>query len=356
MKALILIIISFNLFAFKSTTPAKARLMGDAFSSLATGPFAVLYNPALLGRHSGFSFYPINTTLVIPNALAKADDFNNLSSDPQEIFDLVSDFPLRVGYNFSPGFQLGGFALTAIVDNDATIKIQNQVNPVLDLNYRDDRGFIMGYGYKIAQNLNFGASLKYIKRESIDQNFALTSTTILDVLDGGDLNQILNSLGRVKSQGFSMDFGLDYINQTGSTTFMSGLVVKDLYNTIEPDEGYEDLNPIEQKMSVNLSSAVRLNLAGAFGLTLSTELKNLEDTRRSFLNRLHFGGELSFTPALSLLAGYNDHALSYGGRLNLSLVDFYVGIVEEQQGKRIDQGNSSGIVLYLSLLDFKFEP
>jgi hypothetical protein len=330
--------------------------MADAFSSIADGPYAIFYNPALLNRNRGLSFHPFNTTLMVPNALAKADDFSNVGSDPEEIFDLISDFPLRVGYSFAPGFQLGGFGFSAIVDNDSTVKILNQVNPVLDLNYKDDRGFAMGYGFGIDSKLSFGVGLKYIKRESIDQSFALTSTTMLDILESGDFNEILNQLGKVKSQGWSIDAGLDYVNKKGATTFMSGVVIKDFYNTIKADEEDEDLHPIKQKMTVNLSSAMKIDFAALLGLTFSVDYKDLLNQEKTIIDKIHLGSELEFTKALSILAGYNARALSYGTRLNLGLIDFYLGFTEERLGSRIDQGKASGIVLYLSLLDFKFEP
>lgn len=357
MKALLLsILFSVNIFSASSTRPAKAFLMADAFSSIADGTYAIFYNPALLNRNSGLSFHPFNTTLMVPNALTKADDFDNIGSDPSDIFELVSDFPIRIGYSFAPGFQLGGFGFSAIVDNDSTVKILNEVNPVLDMNYKDDRGFAMGYAFGIDSKLSFGASLKYIKRESIDQNFSLTSTTMLDILNGGDLNEILNGLGKVNSQGWSIDAGLDYVNKKGATTFMSGVVIKDFYNTISAEEEDESLRPIKQKMAVNLSAAMKIDFASLLGLTFSVDYKNLLDQEKTIIDKFHLGTELQFTKALSILAGYNARAASYGTRLNLGLIDFYLGFTEERLGSRIDQGKASGIVLYLSLLDFKFEP
>lgn len=349
-------LLSLSAYSTNSTRPAKAFLMGDAFSSIAEGSYAIFYNPALLRRNKGLSFHPINTTLMIPNALAKADDFDNIGSDPNDLFELVSDFPLRIGYSFAPGFQFGGFGFSAIVDNDSTLKVLNQVNPVLDLNYKDDRGFAMGYAFAIDSKLSFGTSLKYIKRESIDQSFSLTSTTMLDILNGGDINEILNNLGKVNSHGWSIDAGLDYVNKKGAATFMSGVVVKDFYNTISADKSDEQLRPIKQKMTVNLSSAMRVDFASLLGLTFSVDYKNLLDQEKTIIDKFHLGTELQFTNALSLLAGYNARAISYGTRLNLGLIDFYVGFSEERLGERIDQGKASGIVIYLSLLDFKFEP
>jgi hypothetical protein len=137
---------------------------------------------------------------------------------------------------------------------------------------------------------------------------------------------------------------------------MRGIVVKDFYNTIDVEEEDEDLNPIKQKMVVNASMAMNIDLASIMGLTFSFDYKNMLNQQKTIIDKAHLGFELQFTKALSLLGGYNARALSYGSRLNLGLLDFYLGFTEERLGERIDQGKASGIVVYLSLLDFKFEP
>ncbi len=357
MKMLVFFLIfSLNIFSETTLKPARAYLMGDAYSSIAEGSYSIFYNPALLARNSGLSFHPVPASFIFPNALAKIDDFNSIGSDPAEIFDVVSDFPIRIGYNLAPGFKLGNFGFSAIIDNDSTVKILNEVNPILDINYRDDRGFAIGYAFEVNSKLSFGTSFKYIKRNSIDENYSLTSTTLLDALNGGDLDSILNSLGKVESLGWSVDMGFDYVNKKGATTFMSGIAFKDIYNTIELSDKNSELTPIEQRMMVNISVATMTELAKLVGFTVTAEYKDILNQYKETIDKIHLGGEFSITKALSLLAGYNARAINYGARLNLGLIDFYIGASEERLGERIDQGKASGIVLYLSLLDFKFEP
>ena len=63
-KALLVSLISCSLFALPDPPyimrSPKGLLMGDAYTSYATDEYTLFYNPALMARHSGFSFNPIN--------------------------------------------------------------------------------------------------------------------------------------------------------------------------------------------------------------------------------------------------------------------------------------------------------
>ena len=55
----------------------RALLMGDAYTAIADDDFTLFYNPAILARHSGFSFYPINPSFTVSNILNEPERFND---------------------------------------------------------------------------------------------------------------------------------------------------------------------------------------------------------------------------------------------------------------------------------------
>ena len=371
MKVLLFLIFTFSshLFAEEVLTMARSPrglLMGDAYTAIADDDFTLFYNPAILARHSGFSFYPINPSFTVSNILSEPDRFSDLGSEPTSFADAAMDYPIHIGMDYSPGFKMGRFGLSALVNYKSNMLLQNQVTPVLDVDYRYDKGFIAGYGmplwgsYKTGsggEHLALGVSTKYIQRDAINGSYNLTGYTLLDALSQDELDDILNSLGRIRGSGWGFDVGLDYIKTSGPSTFAVGLAILDLYTLLHTEDNDDDLEVQAQPMVVNFGAAWMAQIGGGFDFTLSADLKNLERSDIEWARKIQLGMELGLTPALSLYAGVGAvDNYSYGLKFNTGLIKLYAGFYSTETGEVIQQQDSDRIVIYLSLFDFTFEP
>lgn len=333
--------------------------MGDAYTALADGDYTLFYNPAILGRHENFSFFPFNPTITVINPLAEdLDDFESFDSDPSSIASVLMDRPIHLGLGVAPGFKFGRLGLSAIVNNQTHMNVLNSVTPMLEIDHRYDKGFIMGYGLPLKNmgsgKLSLGFSTKYIQRESLFGDFHLTSPALLNAFEAGELEDILSSLGKVNGSGWGFDLGLDYFQQGAGQSFSAGLAILDVYTKLHTDSNEYDREVQEQTMQVNFGTAWKMDLASALDLTLSADIRNLE-TEMEFMRRVRLGVEVGLTPALSVLGGLNANQYSYGVKTNTGLINLYVGFYNVDIGETLGEQVSKRIAIYLSLFDFTFD-
>lgn len=343
----------------------RGLLMGDAYTSLADDEFTLFYNPAILARHKGFSFSPLNPTVSAVNILKDQDRFSDLGDDPADFSDAALGFPVHLGVNFAPGFKMGGFGLTALVNTQTNFNLQNKVNPTLNIDHRYDKGFIAGYAHALSgsytsggsgNHLALGISAKYIDRESLYGSYYLFGTSLLDALSAGELDDVLNALGRVNGKGWGFDVGLDYVNSTGSSTFTAGLAFLDVYTNIITEENEQDLDVQEQPMQVNFGTAYQLKVGGGFDLTISADIRQLSQ-QMELARRLNLGLELGLSPMLSIMAGLNAvDNYSYGIKFDTGLIKAYAGFYGVEIGEKLGQEESDRFLVYLSLFHFNFDP
>lgn len=347
---------------------ARALLMGDAYTAIADDEYTLFYNPAILARHDGFSFNPINPSISAINILNHQDaldTFSSGSSNPSTIVDGTLGLPIHLGASATPSFKFANFGLTGIFNNQTNIKISNKVSPVLDIDHRYDRGFIAGYGQAIfgsynsemgGEHLALGISVKYLKRESINNAFNLTGGTTLDLVNAGEIDALLAALGKINGQGWGFDIGLDYAKSSGPTTFTAGLAFLDVITKLETEDNEDNFEVQPQPMQVNFGTAMKASAGAGVDLTVSLDVKHLEQ-RMELMRRLYLGAELGLTPAFSLLAGINGQDnYSYGLKLNTGLLKFYVGLYSTEIGEKLNQEESHRAVIYFSLFDFSFNP
>lgn len=331
----------------------KALLMGDAYTSAADDEYTLYYNPAILARHKGFSFWAINPSITVTNILDDPDQFDETGSSTTEFAEQLSGKPIHLGLAAAPGFKMGRFGITAIVNSQSNFKLMNDYTPMLDVDHRFDKGFIAGYGMPIRGDLAVGMSVKYLQRESIYGTYNLIGKTMMDAISAGDPEKILEELGQVKGSGWGVDFGLDYVSQTGSNMFTMGLAVLDLYTILHSDSNDLNREVQTQPLQVNFGTTYSLSAAG-FGLKLSADIRNLEQ-EMEFMRRLRFGTELMISPALSILAGFNARSYSYGIKTNLGILKVFAGFYDEEIGEKLGQEKSSRGLIYFSLFDFNFD-
>ena len=193
----------------------KALLMGDAFTAIADDEFTLFYNPAALAKNKGVSFTLLDPSFGLTNALTELDRFKNFPSGAgaaPQIANRLMDFPIYIQVGAVPTLKMGPIGFSLFADNKTSILLRNATNPMLNVNYRYDRGFIIGYAHNLigsgafikkekksskstaaaGQRLSIGFSVKHMNRQGIKNQFDLFGTTILSSINSGsgDINAI----------------------------------------------------------------------------------------------------------------------------------------------------------------------
>ena len=195
----------------------RAQLMGDAFTAVADDEYTLFYNPAALGRNKGVSFTPINPSIAGSNIIDDPDRFKNFpKSDPAAIANKILNYPATVQASVAPGLKMGSFGFNLLASSKTNMVLRNAIHPVLDVDYRYDRGFITGFAYTLGsgayssrikkssktktsagRRLSIGISVKHINREGMSDHYALFGTTLLNKISAGktDIAELKKALG-----------------------------------------------------------------------------------------------------------------------------------------------------------------
>jgi hypothetical protein len=357
-------------FRYMARSP-RALLMGDAFTAVADDEYTLFYNPAALGRHNGIHITPINPKIELPDVLSKSlgrlkfsvdGRYENWPKEPVGIVDRVLGTPLHLGASIAPTMKFENFAFTWLNSSTTDLTLRNATHPTLDMNYRYDRGFLIGAAFPIfggggdksMKKLSGGLTLKKIDRSSLQGDFDLFGTELLEIIENSDsYKDIRRSLGYSKGSGFGFDFGLEQVYSNGPTKIVLGLSVLDIADTsFNTDEGIDDIP--DQKMSTNFGAAFSQDF-GLFDYTLSMDFSPILEPQTDFLTKLKLGAKVS-VPGFELLMGINGGYWSYGVGIDLFVVKLNFGFYGVESGRAFRDLEAERIVITLNLLEIGFEP
>ncbi len=352
----------------------RAQLMGDAYTAIADDEYTLFYNPAALGRNKGVSFTPLNVSVSGTNVIDDMDKFKDFpKSDPAAIANKILNYPVSIQASTFPGLKMATFGFNLFASSKTNMVLRNAIHPILDIDYRYDRGFIAGFAYNVGsgasssriskrssktkttvgKRLSIGMSVKHVGREGIADQYDLFGTTLLNKINSGntDINSLKKALGYSKGKAWGVDLGAEYAYSTGRSVLTAGLSILDVGTTrFKKTEGTNELP--DQDMTINTGVAYKQDF-GIFDYTLSADIRPLTssiDVSRKF----HFGTELSL-PLVSLNAGWSEGYLSYGGTLKLWPVKLTAGFFGVEMGSKFREQEAKRFVVYLSLFDFSFD-
>ena len=351
----------------------RAQLMGDAFTAVADDEYTLFYNPASLGRNKEVSLTPLNPSFGGTNVLDDMDRFKDFpSSDPAAIADRILNYPVSLQASVFPGLKMGTFGLNLFASSKTNMILRNAIHPVLDIDYRYDRGFIAGFAYNIGKGasssrikktsktkvtsgsrLSVGIAVKNINREGIDDQYDLFGTTLLNKINSGatEINDLKEALGYSKGKAWGVDVGTEYAYSSGKNLFTAGLSVLDVGDTrFTKTQGTGDVP--KQDMTVNTGIAFKQDY-GLLDYTMAMDIRPLNssiDVSRKF----HLGTEISF-PLITFNAGWSEGYLSYGGSVKFWPVKVTAGFFGVEMGSKFRQQEAKRFVVYLSLFDFSFD-
>ncbi len=365
MKKLLLLILAFssNAFAFSEQVlmrSPKALLMGDAFTAVNDDSYTLFYNPASMARHKkSFTLYPLQGYLSGTNVINDMDKFDDVPKEPAGVADLLMNYPVHASMGTAPGFKIFNFGFNVIATDSYDALLRNKAHPMLDVDFKSDRGFIAGFGIPLGderlkpqggQQTSIGVSAKYISRQGIRDTLALTGPTMMGTLTGKKLEDILKSLGKNKAKTWGYDVGVEHVVRSRNSQFVFGLSYLDIGNTKFKTSGEVPLSDIRSQLNLGMAFGQKYNL---FHYIFATDLKYL-DQDMEFSKRFKAGAEIGVGP-VSLLAGINSGYYSYGAKLDFGVLSLMAGFYDLEMGSGYKQTKSRRLLLYLSLFDFSFD-
>lgn len=351
----------------------RGQLMGDAYTAVADDEYTLFYNPAALGRNKGVSLTPINPSIGGTNYLKDTERFDNFpDSDPAAIADRILNYPVSLQASVFPGLKMGSFGFNLFASSKTNMVLRNAVHPILDIDYRYDKGFIAGYAHSIGsgafatrakkttklkittgQRISVGIAVKHINREGMSDQYDLFGTKLLSKINSGStsIDDLKTALGYSKGKAWGVDLGAEYAISRGRSLTTVGISMLDIGDTrFKKTEGTHELP--NQYMSINTGAAFKQDF-GLFDYTFSADLRPL-NRGDDFARKFHFGSEFSF-PLITLNAGWSEGYLSYGGSLKLWPVKITAGFFGVEVGSKFREQEAKRFIVYVSLFDFSLD-
>jgi len=328
--------------------PGEALLMGGGYTAYGQ-EMPVMQNPALLGRAYQARISALEGQLSITNLLEDGaqERFSDMPHDVFAVEDRLQGFPIYVQAGYTPGLRLGPFEFRYFVNYEHQHILLNKVAPMLKFNYHYDQGLVAGFAYSWGEksfvntkvrsaggeghHFSIGAAAKLINREELHSDFALYSTTLLNLIndeENKDYEDYVDALGAQKGRGLGVDAGVDYFYKWGDNVFAAGLTVQDIGTTsFTPQEDGEHL--AAQAMTANAGIMWRKAMDD-FEMVLTADMRGI-NKKYDLQKKLHFGLKLG-APYIHLLGGFYNQHLSYGLQVRLWPVELLVGSYEVDMG------------------------
>ncbi len=353
----------------------RSLLMGDAYTAHADDEYTLFYNPAGLGRSKLVELTPINPDIGVTNILDDLDRFDNFPKGPAEIADRIMGYPVYIHAGATPTLKFGPVAFSMFVNSSTSIVLRNRVYPQIDIDYRLDRGFVMGYAYSFGNGGKFekrnpfeskkknvpsagrrtsiGVGVKHINRQGLQGSYSLFGSTLLGAIrsNDNDMGAIRQALGFSKGKGWGGDLGIEHAMSSGNSELAFGASILDVAGTkFKKTQGIEPVP--EQEMMVNLGASWRQDFTlFDYGIYLDMHPIN---HNLPFSRQIHFGMEFGI-PIVRAFFGLSQGHTSYGVEINLWFLKMTAGFYDVELGNDFKQDVGKRAVIYLSLLEFDFD-
>ena len=349
-------------------------MMGDAYTAVADDENTLFYNPAALGRNTGLHIVPLKGNITVPDVLDKdlsldspgvglSDRFEDFPSDAEGIADRVLGYPLYLEMASAPSFKLLNFGFNFFAISKTSMDLQNAIHPVLNVDYRLDRGFITGYAFNFGKGGNgrnpsghrstLGIGFKTMNRQGLKGSFDLFGTELLDIIqDSDDYKSIRKNLGYSKGSGYGFDLGFEHNIFMGPTRLTFGASWLDIGDTsFDLEEG--DYAIPDQEQSLNFGFSFNQDL-GLLDYTLAVDYSNALDSQTSAASKMKLGARARL-PIINAYLGYNGGYASWGLGINAFLFDIKIGFYGIELGNQFRQREGKRTVITISLAEINLD-
>lgn len=358
-------------FSYLGRSP-EALLMGDAYTAVADDENTLFYNPAAMGRHNGVTIAPINPTVGVTDVLDKnlslsefeiglSDTFENFPKEPEDIADRILGLPLYLQLGATPVIKMQHFGINFFANSKTNIELENFYHPTLDIDYRLDRGVLLGYAFtmgrgkksKSGAQTSLGIGIKTMNRQGLKGKFDLTGTQLLQIVENSDsYKAIRRNLGYSKGSGFGVDLGAEQVFKGGNSTVVFGASLLDVGDTkFSKDEGIGEIPA--QEMSLNLGTSYSQDFK-LFDYTLAMDYGNTLDDSTEALSKLKIGARARF-PFVNVYWGWNAGYISWGLALDVSMFRLNFGFYGVELGREFKQKEGKRAVFSINLLNIELD-
>ncbi len=348
--------------------------MGDAYTAVADDENTLFYNPAALGRNRGVQIVPLKVNIIVPDVLDKeisldnpsvglSERFQDFPKETDAIADRVLGEPLFIELSSAPSIKFLNFGFNFFAVSKTSMDLQNAIHPVLNIDYRLDRGFITGYAFNFGNGgvgrnpsghrSTLGLGFKTMNRQGLTNNFDLFGTELLDVISNSDdYASIRKNLGYSKGSGYGFDLGFEHNIFMGPTHMTFGVSWLDVGDTSFSKEEGEYAIP-DQEQSLNFGFSFNQDL-GLLDYTLAADYGNALDERTAAASKIKLGARVRL-PLLDFYTGYNAGYMSWGLGVNAFFFDIKLGFYGTELGRNFRQRESKRTVLTISLAEINLD-
>jgi len=360
-------------FSYLRRSP-EALMMGDAFTAVADDENTLFYNPAALGRNRGVHIVPLKVNIAVPDVLDKdlsldspgvglSDRFQNFPSDAEGIANRVLGYPMYLELAAAPSLKMLNFGFNFFAVSKTSMDLQNAIHPVLNLDYRLDRGFAAGYAFNFGNGgsgrnpsghrSTIGLGLKTMNRQGLTGTFDLFGTELLDIIQNSDdYSAIRKNLGYSKGSGYGFDLGFEHNVFMGPTRLTFGASWLDIGDTkFSKTEGDYAIPAQEQSLNFGLSFNQDI---GLLDYTLAIDYSNALDAGSSSASKIKLGGRARL-PLIDIYTGYNGGYASWGLGINAFFLDIKLGFYGIELGRKFRQREGKRTVLTISLAEINLD-
>lgn len=338
---------------FEVHSNARAMGMGGAYAALVEDDESLWYNPAGLAKNGGIFWKIADPKIGLSDLTSAMEAFSDLS-DPllfESTLNSLYGEPIAANASAKTSFIMPLFAAAYFYDIDASIVVDNPVNPTMTTNYIKDTGVAIGSGWTMGGILQMGFAAKYIQRTGARNTYG--TQTIGDIIAGNTTPDVIfDNLEGDTGTGFAFDMGLNLLIPTmvqptlsfvwknvGNTSFRAGV------GEVAPPTAPSD-------MTVGASMLIDLPLVHVAPVI---EFRHLEDGSQ-IGKKMHMGVELGL-PLLDLRAGLYQGYVAYGFGLGLGLLQIDAAMWKTELGSYPGQYPSQRYMIQLTLdigFDFGF--
>lgn len=281
---------------------------GNAGVAVVSDGTAAFYNPGGLGKKSGYGVSLLNPAVGgNKNIYDAAKVF--LESSPQSIADYLDPFmglPLAGQASIFPYLRLPHFMAGYFVANDEVLFLHNPVNPELDVNYRYDRGVVLGGGVDFAEKLFVGASVRYQKRAMLQDTFGGSVITDLS------LEALMRDVK--EGEGWGLNVGAQYRHDLGKDQAIhGGVAISDVGNTTFRVQSLGLGIPARQATDISVGFGYTGRVPGV-EYALLLDFNDLSNFAESYSKKVNFGAEVS-VPVVTVRGGFHHGYWSAGASL-----------------------------------------
>jgi len=281
--------------------------MGGAFVAVSDDVNALFYNPAGLADISESRVSILNINAEVGKRAyslfreARTVDFDDEFETAAFLRDNIGEY-CHTSVTFLPYYERPNFAFALIGTGTINFQARNRQYPKLVADAVGDAGAGVGYGHAFFDDsLLIGASVKFITRKSLDEEY-----TVLDIVTD-DFNDLLDD-DAVDGSGGLIDLGIIYVLkdlQVGerNVDFRFGISASNL--------GKNDMGDAR-----NIDDHIDLGFAAEIGkLTFAfdyIDLTNQLGEDKDHTKRIHLGAEYALKPYLFLRLGFYEGYTTYG--------------------------------------------